>query len=78
VPLKTRSTALALTSDLTPLQSTLTKDKRMIEEPPTSIIKSFEIYEKKISTNNEEDKKLEVDTDKNEDSTGGECPNNLS
>ena len=50
----------------------------MIEEPPTSTIKSFEIYEKKILANNEEDKKLEVDTDKNEDSTGGECPNNLS
>ena len=71
-----KSTALAMTSDFTPLQSTLTKDFRKSQDDQgASNVKGFEIDEKKISPNIEEDKKhgepLE-DTDKDEDieSTG--------
>lgn len=73
-----------MTADFTPLQSTQTKDIRMgNDDHGASVVKGFEIDEKKISSaNNEEDKKgaePREDTDKENycESTGGEavCPN---
>jgi len=80
VPFKSamKSTALAMTADFTPLQSTLTKDCRKSQDDQgASNVKGFEIDEKKISPNIEEDKKHgepREDTDKDADieSTGGE------
>ena len=73
-----KSTALAMTADFTPLQSTMTKDFRKFQDDQVaSNVKGFEIDEKKISSNIEEDKKHREpreDTDKDADveSTGGE------
>jgi hypothetical protein len=74
VPFKSglKNTALALTADFTPLQSTMTKEIRKSHDEGAGVseIKSFDIDEKKISNHIEEDKKscrgdrLQEDTDK--------------